>query len=289
MIDYLELGGTLFIPATYKGLEVIVNERKYPNLRSVVIDTEDSLNDAEIGEALKNIQQTLKALEKNELYLFMRPRSLTLLKEFLSYENIDKVDGFVLPKFSLENAKEYFHVLENTHFMIMPSIEGSELFDTQKLKELREIILLHKQKVVLIRFGLEDMLKQLQMRRTCEDSIFDFSVTSTVLGNFIAIFKSAGFAISGGVYPCFEDDEGFKKDLLRDLKEGLFTKTIIHPRQIELVDEMYKVDKNAFDEAEELVNASKQVFSQSGKMAEKSTMFPVSQFIVKRAKIYGLR
>ncbi len=289
MIDYLALGGTLFIPANHRGLQSVINEQKYPKLRSVVIDTEDSLSDAEIADALKNIQDILNNLKKTKLYVFIRPRNISLLKDLLGYENIDKVDGFVLPKFSLDNADAYFKVLENTRFNIMPSIEGSELFDFDKLRELRDKLLRHKEKIILIRFGLEDMLRQLKMRRRCEDSIFDLSVGNTVLGNFIAIFKSVGFGISGGVYPCFDDEKGFIKDVSRDLKEGLFSKTIIHPRQIELTNELYKVEKKILDEALEVCSSTKQVFEQSSKMAEKKTMLEYSKHILTRAELYGTK
>lgn len=287
MIDYLELGGTLFVPATHKNLYEIVNEQKFPNLRSVVIDTEDSLSREQLAQAFRNVQEVLNGFKKTKLYVFIRPRNMSTLQEMLKYNNIDQINGFVLPKFSLENADSYFKILEDTNFSVMPSIEGSELFDTNKLKELRDKLLINKEKIILVRFGLEDMLSQLQMRRACEDSIFDFSVTNAVLGNFIGVFKSSGFGISGGVYPCFDDDQGFTKDVLRDLKEGLFTKTIIHPRQIELINEIYKVEKKHLEEALEVCNSTEQVFTQEFKMAEKLTMQSYSEYIISRAKIYG--
>lgn len=150
----------------------------------------------------------------------------------------------------------------------MPSIEGFELLEYVKLQELKQCILTYKHKVLLVRFGLEDMLKQLSMKRTCNDSVFDLAVGNAVLGNFIGIFKSAGFAVSGGVYPCFEDEAGFLYDLKRDLKEGLFSKTIIHPKQIALVNEFYKVSKQEYNEATEILNASDAVLNQARKMGE---------------------
>lgn len=110
----------------------------------------------------------------------------------------------MLAKFSLTNCEKYMHLLQSTNFYIMPSIEGFELLEYVKLQELKQCILTYKHKVLLVRFGLEDMLKQLSMKRTCNDSVFDLAVGNAVLGNFIGIFKSAGFAVSGGVYPCLK-------------------------------------------------------------------------------------
>jgi hypothetical protein len=43
-IDYIKLGGTLFIPATHKDLQEVVSGKKYPNLKSVVISNKTKIN-----------------------------------------------------------------------------------------------------------------------------------------------------------------------------------------------------------------------------------------------------
>jgi len=286
-IDAIELGATLFIPATHKDLQVVVEGRKYPNLKSVLVDCEDSVSDDTIQIALKSIRQLLLNFQKGTCLVFIRPRNIKILKEILLFEGIENIDGFILPKFSLSNAREYIKTLESK-YLFMPSIEGIELFNNTKLLELQEILLQHKEQIITIRFGLEDMLRQLKMRRKCEDSIFDFSVTSSVLGNFIATFKNVGFNISGGVFPCFKDSKGFKKDVLRDLKEGLFSKTIIHPNQIEITNLLYRVSKIEFEEALSISKSEQQLFPQNDKMVEVTTMSPWANDIIKRAEVYGL-
>ena len=288
-IDYIELGATLFVRATHKDLEAVVGAKKYPNLKSVLIDTEDGISEDELLAAMTNIKELLVGFEKTKLLVFIRPRNIEILKELLRLENIELIDGFILPKFSLANAKEYLEILKISSHAIMPSIEGEELFSKTKLSELRDILFEVKERIILVRFGLEDMLRQLRMRRKCEESVFDFAVTSTVLGNFIATFKSSGFGVSGGVYPCFKDSEGFTKDVLRDLKEGLFSKTIIHPNQIDITNKLYRVTKAEFEEALEICGSSLAVFSQNSKMAEVATMTPYAQEIIKRAEVYGVK
>lgn len=282
----LDLGGTLFLPATHKNVEKILLRKKYVNLKSLLIDTEDSLNDLESG--LQRLSTLLKTYTKDKLLVFIRPRNVEVLKKILTIKNIEKVDGFILPKFSLDNAYNYLELLEATNYKIMPSIEGTELFEQSKLIALKDILLSYKEKVPLIRFGLEDMLRQLKMKRSCEDSIFDTSVTSFVLATFIGTFKSAGFDVSGGVYPCFEDKEGFVRDVKRDLKEGLLSKTIIHPQQIEIINTLYKVKQLEYEEAKEICESTSAVFNQNGRMAEKSTMYEYAMHIMHRAKIYGV-
>jgi citrate lyase beta subunit len=288
-LNYIELGATLFVPATHKELESIVCKAKYPALKSLVIDFEDGIKEEEYALALKRIASLLPLMQGSRAFIFVRPRDTKGLEALLGLKAIENITGFILPKFSLGNAKEYLSLLQDTQHYIMPSIEGKELFNYAQLMELKELLLTNKQKILLVRFGLEDMLKQLGIRRKCDESIFDFAATNVALGNFIGIFKSSGFALSGGVYPCYKDDDGFRKDVIRDLKEGLFSKTIIHPNQIALSDELYKVTKEDFDEAVEILNTQKAIFSQNSKMAERQTMLPHAKEIILRAEIYGLR
>ncbi len=287
-INYIELGATLFVPATHKYLEDIVCYSKYPELKSVLIDTEDGIEDESLYEALESIEKLLKIYKKSRLLVFIRPRTTEVLQRILELKNIESIDGFILPKFSLLNAQKYFDLLKGSDFLLMPSIEGGELFNQNSLYKLREVLLKNRKNIILLRFGLEDILRQLKMKRSCEDSLFDLSATSYVLGAFIAIFKSAGFNISGGVYPCFKDDSGFIKDVKRDLKEGLFSKTIIHPNQIKLTNELYKVREEELRDALEISQKSEAVFNQNNKMAEVVTMRPYAQEIILRAEVYGV-
>ncbi|MBC8237507.1 MAG: HpcH/HpaI aldolase/citrate lyase family protein [Helicobacteraceae bacterium] len=287
--NYIKLGGTLFISATHKNLDAVVSGDKYKNLKSVLIDTEDSIADAALNLSLENIKNLLKNLKKTDIFTFIRPRNTKVLEELLGCKNIDKIDGFILPKFSLTNADTYLNILKNTEHFIMPSIEGSELFEASKLLELREKLLSCKDRILVIRFGLEDMLAQLKMKRKCDESIFDYAVSATVLGNFIGIFKSAGFEISGGVYPCFRDEEGFVKDVLRDLKEGLFSKTIIHPSQIDALNELYKVTEKEYNEALSIEKMEGEIASFKSVMLERKTMTPFAKEILQRAEVYGIK
>jgi len=310
-LHYTQLGATLFVPATHKNLDSIISGDKYPNLKSVVIDTEDGIEDDSLLDGLQNIKELLNNLKyttsterpalaapvlseakathpRENLLVFIRPRNVEILEEILGFENIDAIDGFILPKFSLSNADAYLDALQNTKHHIMPSIEGMELFNTDALHKLKDKLKLHRDKIILVRFGLEDMLRQLSMKRECQDSIFDFAVSASVLGNFLAIFKSEAYAVSGGVYPYFSDKDGFVKDVRRDLKEGLFSKTIIHPSQIDTLHEIYKVSKNELSDAKDILENETSIINLNGSMGEGKTMSPYSEIIIKRAKIYGV-
>ncbi|MCK9374072.1 MAG: HpcH/HpaI aldolase/citrate lyase family protein [Sulfuricurvum sp.] len=284
-----ELGGTLFVPANHKHLAPIAEGKKFPSLRSMVIDTEDGILESDVEKALLSIQTLLPILKPAKLLRFIRPRNPQTLEIFLSYTGIENIDGFVLPKFGLENMEVYLRILENTPHPFIPSIEGNELFDVTQLTTLRNTLLPYQSRIPILRFGAEDMLRQLGLRRDCSLSLFDMSVPSYVIGSLLAVFKPHGFEISGGVYRCFNDHEGFKRDVLRDLSEGLVSKTIIHPDQIALVESCYRVPADELQEAQALLKAQSAVFSFNNTMAEAATQQQWGNSIIHREKIFGTK
>ncbi len=288
-INPLALAATLFVPATFSNLDEIVSQKKFPTLRSVVLDLEDGIKEEDLNSALENLKLFLKSFTLGDVYLFVRPRDPKILKELLSFEGIEKVDGFVLPKFGIENMQEYLHLLEEQPFYLMPSIEGRELFEFELLLEVCTHLRAFAHKILLVRFGLEDMLHQLGMQRDAQYSVFDYSVTSFLVGRFLAFVKTQGFEVSGGVYPYFQDKKGFLQDLQRDMKEGLISKTIIHPNQIEWYNECNRVTKEELETARITLQKSDGVSGFKGKMIEHKTMSHSALKIVQRAELFGVR
>ncbi len=289
-IDAFALGGTLFVPATHKHLEAIAHGEKFSTLRSVVFDTEDGLRVDALDEGLARIKRLLAQLQPDGLLRFIRPRNVEVLQQLLTFEHIDRIDGFILPKFGLESAEEYLRTIESASStpLFMPSIEGVELFDAMALKEIRTLLLAYKESIPLIRFGAEDMLRQLALRRDCSVSLYEMAAPSQVIASMIGTFRPYGFDISAPVFPCYKDKDRFELELLRDLREGLVSKTIIHPDQISALEKLYRVSKKEFEQAEQIIDSTEAVFAQEGKMAERSTNHPWAEQIIKRARLYGL-
>ena len=104
----------------------------------------------------------------------------------------------------------------------------------------------------------------------------------------LSVFKPHGFDISAPVYRCYKDKEGFESEVLRDLREGLLSKTIIHPDQIEPIERLYRVSAQEYESAKALITSNSAVFSSGGAMAERSTQRPWAETILERAEIYGV-
>ena len=290
-IHALELGGTLFVPASHKNLEVVLSGKKHPDLRSVVIDFEDGLASADRPQALHKLDIILENLQENKLLRFIRPQNQQMLKEFLQRKNIEKIDGFILPKFGLDNAKIYLSyfpfTISNSAFPwhIMPSIEGKELFNIQQLQKLREILLPHKEQIICLRFGAQDMLRQLGLKQS--GSIYNMLAPAQVIANLISTFKLHGFNISAPVYPDFSDIQDFQNEVAYELQNGLVSKTIIHPSQIELINELYKATEQELNEATSILSKHDGVINLQGTMGEVKTQHAWATSIIIRNGIYN--
>jgi citrate lyase beta subunit len=75
MTHFLQLGASLYVPATRGDLVPIANRRKYPFLHSVIFCTEDSVRSDGLRRALDNLQTLLRAMEPNGLLRFVRVRN----------------------------------------------------------------------------------------------------------------------------------------------------------------------------------------------------------------------
>ena len=283
-IDALELGGTLFVPASHKNLEAVLSGEKYPELRSVVIDFEDGLATSDRLQALDRLDSILENLQVTRLLRFIRPQNTQMLKEFLQQKNIKRIDGFILPKFGLDNAVEYLSIIQN--FQFMPSIEGKELFNIRQLQKLRDILLPHQEQTICIRFGAQDMLRQLGLKQA--GSIYEMLAPAQGIANLITTFRPAGFNISAPVYPNFSDAEGFKKEIAYEFQNGLTSKTIIHPSQIKPMNELYKVTQQELDEAQAILSQHDGVLNLNGKMGEITTQSVWAENTVQRFNVYGM-
>jgi len=290
-IHTLELGGTLFVPASHKNLENILSGEKYPELRSVVIDFEDGLASADRKKALNNLDTILRSLQETKLLRFIRPQNHQMLKAFLQRDHIEKIDGFILPKFSLTNTDAYLSLIQHStstiqHLKFMPSIEGKELFDTQQLQKLREVLLPYQKHIICLRFGAQDMLRQLGLRQ--HGSIYDMLVPTQLIANLITVFKPYGFEISAPVYPDFSDAEGFQKEVHYELQNGLISKTIIHPIQIKLINKTYQVTKEELEQAKQIRSKRDGVLNLEGQMGEITTLQTWAEATLRRKDLYGI-
>jgi citrate lyase beta subunit len=290
-ISPIELGGSLYIPATHKNVNDICNADKYPQLRSCIIDTEDAIGADELDCALENIAEMLETYEPKQLRVFIRPRNPQVLKQLLKIRQIEKIDGFSLPKFSTELMREYAQILTlaEHRFYIMPVLESLDLFSKEKLEEIRSFLLSCKLPVLTLRLGGEDMMQFLGLKRRCEDNIYTLAGPSRVIADVLTCFKPYGFNVTATVFNCIHQDALYKENVKEDLRQGLLGKTIIHPDQIDPINEAYKVSPQEFKMATKMLDEeTKAIIVQEGQMGEKFAHTAWAKVILERHRFFGL-
>ncbi len=224
----------------------------------------------------------------SDLYVFIRPKNTKVLEELLHVRDIEKVDGFILPKFTCTTMHEYLKILKPYSFYIMPSIEGKELFNPDGMRTIKNTLDTVKNSVLLIRFGAEDMLRQLGLKRLAKRALYDMVAPSLSMANLLHIFKTSGYEISGSVYPFYQDHEGFMAEVRRDLEEGFISKTVIHPSQIDGFERAYHVSKDDLALAKKILTSQQEsIFGEGGVMGEVPTQSPWAEKILLRARYYG--
>jgi len=116
--------------------------------------------------------------------------------------------------------------------------------------------------------GTNDLVKDLRGRHTRERL-----PVVTALGLALLVARSYGLTVLDGVYNDFHDSEGFAAECKQGRDFGFDGKTLIHPAQTELANQVYGVSQAELQEAKRLIEtfeqtAGKGVAVLDGKMIE---------------------
>lgn len=293
-MNYLNLGASLYVPATHSEMLDIALGKKFPSLKSVIFDTEDSISEDEIPQAYENLITLLSDLseirEKREILVFIRVRNPDEFKKIVQIKNIDCIDGFVLPKFTIDNMEEYMSIDFKNKY-IMPVLEKN-VFNIGNIERIRDFLLGFRENILSIRIGATDLLNEIGMRRDPKITAYEIGFLNKIISDLVMIFRTHGFNITAPVWEDFsiESQEKLKEEVFLDLMNGLFGKSIIHPSHIDLVQNCYKVMKKDYESALKLLDENNPaVFKTNNRMDEKSTHSRWAMQIIKRAEIYGVK
>lgn len=294
----LSLGATMYVPGTREDLASIVCQRK-TQARSIVICTEDAVEESRVGQAIDNIRSTLPTmmnLDRDGVQVFIRPRNPQVLRILLQDENIRNCSGFVLPKFSVENHEAWADAMDGAPPLlgVMPTLETSCVFDTKSMQLLG--MLLRKgslsSRVIALRIGGNDLFNCLGLRRPRNLTIYETPLGVTI-ANLVSVFRPQGFMLSSPVFEHFQDAETMRRELVLDKAHGLIGKTAIHPSQVALIEEMLAPSAMEVEEANAiLAEDAPAVFSLNGSMCEPATHHrwaKMVRFISERSQNQKLR
>jgi citrate lyase beta subunit len=292
LTNFLQLGASLYVPANRADLLPLANQVKYPALRSIIICFEDSLHEADVERAFENLSAMLLELVETPMLRFIRVRNANMLRRLSELANIDKMDGFVIPKANRDSLTAYFDSIPaDSHFALMPILETKEVFDGSEMQQLRRWLDDHpmRDRICGLRIGGNDLLNLLHLRRRKQQTIYDTPV-ATVIQSLIQIFRPAGYALSAPVFDGLNRADVLAKEVERDIDFGLLTKSAIHPAQVSAIEAQYSVSKRDSEVASSILSSdAPAVFGMDGTMCETSTHSNWARMILARRQLYGVR
>lgn len=310
------LGAFLYIPANkynqiYKS---VVNQEKEP--KPLAICLEDAIGEFGENEAIKNLELILDDLSKQVFckvdklpLIFIRVKNQDQLKRIkdILIKNKDFITGIIIPKANGALLETFISILDSfdlNNMYIIPIIESKD-FIYKEVKEtyfkgIYNSILNHKERVIGIRIGLTDVLGMYGIRRRREFCIYDNLIATSFIEDVINYLNrdEIDIPISAGVSELFNmDDEKIRQLYIKEIEldkfHGFVGKTVIHPKQVEIVQALHTVSYEDYIDAKDIIkNYNSEIGvkkSASGnKMNEYKPHYKWAKKIINLAYIYGV-
>jgi citrate lyase beta subunit len=316
------VGSLLYVPAlNYKAIEKIIGEGIHGAM-SIAFCLEDSIDDAVVGiaeskvlEAITSLSKREKVSEKEPLY-FVRVRSPRQMIEITGSlgSAIHALQGFILPKFDLNNAENYIKAIQaindkitSGHMLyILPVLETPSIAYLNSrhntLSQLQDIFLDAKKYILNIRIGGNDLCHIFGVRLGAGQTIYDIGTIRDVLSDAINYFGSE-FVLSAPTSNYFADGtetngaqwkDGIAKEIKLDIVNGFIGKSAIHPSQIPIINKGFMVSWSDYYDAQQIINwpSSELAVNRSAssqRMNERKVHSHWAKKIILRAKAFGVR
>jgi citrate lyase beta subunit len=287
----IELGATMYIPATHEQLWEVTEGHKFPALKSVAVCLEDAVLEKDVQTAMVNLKHVLQrraeAPSLKAPAVFIRPRNVEMAKHIADWDLNRSFSGMILPKFTLHNLMQWMDVLP-PHMNLMPTLETREIFDMGHNIELNQALKYDFHKTLCLRIGGNDLLSCLHLRRPKNSTIYQTPV-GMLISQLSGLFIPSGFQLSSPVCEHIDNTQLLIAELQQDMNNGIYTKTAIHPSQLEYIHQAFQVNAEEFQEAQQILSHdAKSVFKSHGSMLEPATHRNWAEMILRRYRTFGL-
>lgn len=285
---------TLYTPAIMEASKLIslVNHDGGNNgIWRMVLCTEDSIREEDVPEALDTMRKVLAAKRRNSgVAVYVRVRNPEVMAQVLALPNVDKLEGFVIPKADPFSFPLYADQIAGTSFRLMPILESHLMFNDGYRSTLRGVLANYKEQIECLRIGANDLMGHLGIRR---DDLM-FTIYDTPVGNLIYQiineFRGVdGFTITAPVFECFDEkyDPLLLKEVRQHMMNGLYGQTVIHTRHLRPIRDAYRVSDADLQSARGIVGTSTAVLGLNGKMDERATHLNWAELIIERHRMFG--
>lgn len=271
---YYGVGPLMYTPAYNETIAQNLINGKFGSDFSLSFCLEDTVNDKFVKEAenqlVKSVTEIYDARQKKEFKLpklFIRVREPNQIIELTKSlgNSIELIAGFIVPKFSLEVFEWYRNALltaseiAKKKLYIMPIYESKFLIDPRKrienLFNLKEVLTEIEELVLNIRVGGNDLSNYFGFRRHVDESIHKIKTIADVFSDIISVY-GMDYVVSGPVWEYYAGEnweKGLRNEIKDDILCGFIGKTVIHPNQIAVVNDAYKVSKSDYDDAKSIL------------------------------------
>ena len=281
MIDNVEMkysvGALLYSPALNNKIGRTILGGTLGDKYSLALCLEDTIAPDMVETAEKQAGETLRQLfearQERDVYLpklFIRVREPEQMqrvwKRIRPYLEI--FTGFIFPKYTVSNAAAYnqemirINEMSDRKIYMMPILESRDIVDFRTrmgiLGKIRDQVDSMEDLVLNVRVGGNDFSNEFAARRHYDETIYDILPIAQLLGDILTVF-SRDYVVSGPVWEFFSsDNHEWKRGLMQELKldrlNGFIGKTVIHPKQIPVVNEMLKVTSKDYEDAKAILN-----------------------------------
>ena len=289
-----ELGATLYMPILKPDALEYIAGTKVPKLRSMVLCLEDALLEKDVLEGMDILEKMLMRVgrvkrdsaETRFPLVFVRPRHLDMAKRIAEMAGLHNIDGFVAPKVTVGDYAKWVEAVRHTDLHIMPTLETAEVFDQCAMKELRDEFLADSpERILALRVGGNDLMSCLGLRRAGNTSLYEGPLLYAV-SMLTSVMKPKGFDLTAPVFENIDEDgakEALLREVSRDVSFGFVGKTVIHPSQVDIVQNAFKVAPADYEAALKILAAdAAAVFKFGGSMCEPATHRSWAQRILSR-------
>ena len=272
---YYSVGPLLYCPANKKTIAQALISNKFGSSYSLALCLEDTINDNFVKKAEEQLLHSLRTLyeasEKNQLslpYIFIRVRDYQQIERLFKNLGIcsELIKGIIIPKFSLDNADLYIDSLDklnnslSTNMYMMPIYESSSIIDKRyrynNLYQLKDKLDAIEDLVLNIRVGGNDLCHLFGFRRNVNESIHSIKPISDIFSDIVTVYGQ-NYVISGPVWEYYSGEDwenGLISEIKDDILCGFIGKTVIHPNQIPVVNNAFKVTRQNYNDAQNILN-----------------------------------
>jgi len=255
----------LYVPGINKKA---IDKIKSIPIDAVIFDLEDAVAPDLKDEARSNISTVLTESDFRKCETIVRINALNTLwgRNDLAMINQIKPDGILVPK--IKCAKD----IEEIDRQLQDKIALWVMIETPlALLNIQEIASASQHtKLVGFIMGTNDLAKELHAVTTPDRLTFQYALSITIIAA-----RAYGLVIIDGVYNDISNLNGLEQECQQGQLMGFDGKTLIHPNQIEICNQIFSPTIEDIEEARAIItafqlpeNQNKGVINVNGKMTE---------------------